>query len=109
MKKLISVFGGVFVFLSLLSSDAKAFSDISRGSTLSPIVQNLIDRGVIKDGAFFRPNANIPAGMFWEAVMLDSGFDSNLFDPETAQLPPNISSNDDLAPFIAEAIDQGVY
>jgi len=83
-----------------------AFRDVTKGSTFDTEVQSLLDKGVLKNGTFLRPNFSIPIGMFWEMVLRDTGF-----DPVSATfgtpLPPNIEPNDPLAQFLREAIRRG--
>ena len=99
MKKLLFVLLATIIFIPA----SHAFRDVTKGSDFETQVQSLIDRGVLKDGTFLRPNYSIPAGMFWEIVLRDSGFDplSATFGTE---LPPNIKEKDPLAQFLREAI-----
>ncbi|MCF7812832.1 PDZ domain-containing protein [Candidatus Gracilibacteria bacterium] len=102
MKRFLSVLG----FISLLIPHVSAFRDVANHSKIYPAVQSAIERGILEDGTFFRPEDYVPAQMFWEVVLRDTGF-----DPESATfgtpLPPNISEDDPLAQFLREGIRRG--
>jgi len=102
MKKLLFIFLASIIFIP----SSHAFRDVTKGSDFDTEVQSLIDKGILKNGTFLRPNFSIPAGMFWEIVLRDSGF-----DPVSATfgtpLPPNIEESDPLAQFLREGIRRG--
>ncbi len=102
MKRFIAVFCALFV----LAPSTLAFRDISPNSSLLPAIENLVNRGVLTDKGFFRPDAPVPAKMFWEVILRDAGFDPNSAQFGTP-LPPNIKENDPLAQFLREAIRRG--
>ncbi len=102
MKKFILLLCSVFFFVP----QASAFRDISPNSKLLPAIQNLVDRGVLQDRGFFRPDSFVPAKMLLEVLFRDAGFDPHSADFGTP-LPPNIKENDLSAPFIREAIRRG--
>jgi len=108
MNRFAKVFLSVGVFVSFFSvfPNAEAFRDLTPSSSIYPAVQSLIDRGVLEDGTFFRADSPVPAGMFWEMVLRDAGFDpvSATFD---TPLPPNIKEDDPLAQFLREAGRRG--
>ncbi len=91
---------------SLFIPATYSFRDVTKGSTFDTQVQSLLDRGVLKDGTFLRPDKSIPADMFWEIVIRDTGFDPHSATFDTP-LPPNISNDDPLAQFLREAIRRG--
>jgi C-terminal peptidase prc len=99
MKKLLFIILATIIFVPA----SHAFRDVTKGSDFETQVQSLIDRGLLQDGTFLRPNYSIPASMFWEIVLLDAGF-----DPQSATfgtpLPPNVEASDPLAQFLREAI-----
>jgi hypothetical protein len=102
MKKLLFIFLASIIFIP----SSHAFRDVTKGSEFDTEVQSLIDKGILKDGTFLRPNFSIPAGMFWEIVLRDAGF-----NPVSATfgtpLPPNIEESDPLAQFLREGIRRG--
>lgn len=102
MKKLLAIVLGLFLF----SSQTLAFRDISPNSELHTMVEDLVQRGLFEDKGFFRADEDVPAKFFWEVLIRDTGFDpvSATFD---TPLPPNVSEDDDLAPFLREAIRRG--
>lgn len=102
MRQLSALILGVF----LLSSNAYAFRDVTERSTIYPAVSDLIERGVLKDGSFFRATEAMPASFFWQLILNDQGFDPSQVDT-MVELPPNISDTDPLGPYIREAISQG--
>ncbi len=98
----------LLITTALLAPSASAFRDISPNSTLKPAVESLVNRGVLKDdGRFFRADSNVSAGVFWEVLIRDTGFNpqSATFD---TQLPPNIQEKNPLAQFLREAIRRGL-
>ena len=92
-----------FLGLVILTPQVFAFRDISENSKLFPAIQNLVERGVLKDKGFIRADADVPARMFWEVLLRDAEFnpDSASFD---TPLPPNVRETDKIAPFLREAI-----
>lgn len=101
-KRILSLLIGV----ALITPQAQAFRDVKEGSDLQPAVQFLVDQEYIIDRGFFRPDSALPAKMFWEILIRDTGFnpDSATFD---TPLPPNINKTDPIAPFLREAIRRG--
>ncbi len=99
IKKLFAL---ILVF-SVLPPPTFAFRDISPNSRLLPAIENLVNRSVLEDKGFLRPDSPVPARMFWEVTLLDAGFDPHSADFGTP-LPPNIRDTDPLAPFLREAI-----
>ena len=83
------------------------FQDIKENSKLYPAVQNLIDRGLIKNYGFYRPEHNTPAIMFWEIIIKYSGFDATNINVLGPQLPINITKDNILAPILQEAVRMG--
>ena len=99
-------FGVLFAASLLGTFSAHAFRDVSENAKLYPAVQNLVEKGLMKDGGFFRPDTSVPAQIFWEIVIRDSGFDPNSATFDTP-LPKNVDENDPLAPYLREAIRRG--
>jgi carboxyl-terminal processing protease len=97
---------GLVVALSLCISPVHAFRDVKPESDLAPAVQYLVDQGYLMDRGFFRPDSEVPAKMFWEILIRDTGFDPDSATFDTP-LPPNISESSPLAPFLREAIRRG--
>lgn len=102
MKKLLVIVLG----LSLFSTQAFAFRDISQNSALHNMVENLVQRGLFEDKGFFRADEAVPAKFFWEVLIRDTGFNpvSATFD---TPLPSNIAEDNELVPFLREAIRRG--
>lgn len=96
----------LFLGISLLAPSAHAFRDIKSGSEIEPAVQYLVDQGYLMDRGFFRPDAELPAKMFWEILIRDTGFNPKSASFDTP-LPPNVSEDSPLAPFLREAIRRG--
>ncbi|MCF7905848.1 S41 family peptidase [Candidatus Gracilibacteria bacterium] len=97
-----SILGNVFSTFSTV----EAYRDLSPSSSIYPAVQNLINRGVLEDGAFFRADTPVPAQMFWEVLLRDAGFDPHSATFDTP-LPPNIRDSDPIAQFLREAGRRG--
>jgi carboxyl-terminal processing protease len=99
-------FFSTLALIGIMLPNASAFRDIPTHGKLYPAINNAIERGILKNGTFFRANDYVPAQMFWELVLRDADF-----DPESATfgtlLPPNIDEKDPLAPFLREAIRRG--
>ena len=92
-----------FLAIVILSPSVSAFRDVPSDSKLGLALQYLIEREVMKDGSFFRGDSPVPAKMFWEIVLRDTGFDPKSATFNTP-LPPNIDEKDPLAQFLREAI-----
>ncbi len=105
MKKLLTVTGFIFCVFSIFTGTF-AFRDVAPNSPIYSAVQNLVDRNIMKDGSFFRASEKVTANLFWEIVIRETGFDPNSADFDTA-LPPNITAEDKIAPFLQEAIRRG--
>ncbi len=99
MKKLLVA----LLISGILMPSGFAFRDVANHSRLYPIIQTLIDKGVLEDGTFFKSNDPVPAQMFWKMLLLDAKFDPNSATFDTP-LPPNIEETDSLAQFLREAI-----
>ncbi|MBT3349300.1 S41 family peptidase [bacterium] len=97
---------GILISGIFSSLGSAMYQDINAGSTLEPALQTLIDRGVLDGKGFFRSSDNIPAAMFWEIVLRDSGFDPNSSTLGT-DVPGNVDSESDLAQFLREASRRG--
>lgn len=102
MKKLLVIVIG----LSLFTTQAFAFRDISPNSELHTMIEDLVQRNLFEDKGFFRADEEVPAKFFWEVLIRDTGFNpkSATFD---TPLPSNISEDNDLASFLREAIRRG--
>ena len=97
----------LWIVSALLMPSGFAFRDISPNSTLAPAIQHLVKKGALKDdGRFFRPDSHVPKGMFWETVILNTGFNASSATFDTA-LPPNIEEDHPLAQILREAIRRG--
>ncbi len=98
----------IFILNVFLSTNTTfAFRDVTERSSAYKSVNDLIERGIMEDGAFFRASDNMPLGYFWELVLRDRGFDTSMVD-QSVELPPNISETDPLAPYLRELISEGV-
>ncbi|MCF7918056.1 S41 family peptidase [Candidatus Gracilibacteria bacterium] len=102
MKRFLSI----LTVLSIIIPNVWAFRDIPEYGKVYPAVQDAIQRGILEDGTFFRPEEYVPAKMFWEVLLRDAGFDpkSATFD---TPLPPNVKEDSPLAQFLREAIRRG--
>ncbi len=85
--------------------DRSAFRDVSPNSKIRPALNWAVKNKFLKAGGFFRANEPMPALMFWPLVLQEIGFDKNSTTFDTP-LPPNVSDDDPLAPFLREAIQQ---
>ncbi len=102
-SKLLTTF---ILSLFLLTNTTFAFRDVTERSPIYEPVNDLIERGVMEDGAFFRASDYIPLGYFWQLVLNDDGFDPTSVN-EDLPLPPNISYTDPLAPYLRKLISDG--
>ncbi len=108
MKSLNYKFLTIFIFsLFLFPSTTSAFRDITEKSAIYKPINNLIDRGVMQDGSFFRAKDNMPLGYFWQLLLNDKGFDPSTIDKKLP-LPKNISYTDPLAPYLKKLILDGI-
>lgn len=107
MKKQFLLVTGILFCAFSIFTGAFAFRDVAPNSPIYAAVQNLVDKGIMKDGSFFRASEKVPASLFWELVIRETGFDpvSATFD---TPLPPNVKEDDKLAPFLREAIRRGL-
>ncbi len=87
----------------ILVPTVHGFRDVGQNSKLAPILQDLIQKKVIDEGTYFRPSETVPAQMFWETVIRDTGFDKKSATFNTP-LPPNITDQDPIAQYLREAI-----
>ena len=99
------VFGFAVLFALPLQS-VKAFRDVAPNAKIYSAVQYLLEKEILEDGAFFRADSEVPAQWFWPIVLRDADF-----DPESASfdtpLPPNIEEDNELAPYLREALRRG--
>ncbi len=106
MKKQFLTITGLAFCVFVTITGVSAFRDIAPNSPIYPAVQNLVNREIMKDGAFFRASEKVGARLFWEIIIRETGFDPVSADFNT-ELPPNIEDDDPLAPFLREAIRRG--
>ncbi len=115
MKKNINVFRisallcGFFLVGIFGTSVVNAYRDVRSGSQLEQTVNFFIEKGVLEGDGFFRPEAAVPARMFWEVLLREDGFDPEEPHPELMEiaLPSNIRESDPFAPFLLKAIADG--
>ena len=95
----------VLLFATFVSQ-AFAFRDIPKTSKTYPAIQNLVERKILEDKGFFRPDSSTPAILFWDILLQDAGFNPVSADFNTP-LPENISEKHPLASVLREAIRRG--
>ena len=99
--------GLVLAITLFTGSSVHAFRDVTVGSKLDMAIERLVDQGSLEDKGFFRPDSEVPAILFWQILIGDTGFNPKSATFNTP-LPSNVSEEDVIAPYLREAIRRGL-
>lgn len=92
--------------IALLAPSTFAYRDVPQTSSSYDAVQYLLENELYPDGSFFRPDESVPAKMFWQIVLTESGFDAESATFQTP-LPANVREDDPIAQYLREAYRRG--
>lgn len=83
-----------------------AYRDVPSTSKLTPSLEKFIEMGVLEGNGFFRADSPVPATMFWQIIVADTGFDTDSATFETPA-PAGVDPSSDEAQYLREAIRRG--
>jgi C-terminal peptidase prc len=93
------------LLISSWVSFATCYNDVNQNAKYYPALESLLEQNILVDGSFFRPDASVPAKLFWETLLKSAKVDTGYLGDIT--LPTEINQKDTAVPYLRYAVSKG--